>query len=40
MAKELQKVFDNEKKYNYFDLFRYKMTPAGMTDRFIRQRGG
>jgi hypothetical protein len=28
------------KKYNYFDLFRYKMTPAGMTDRFIRQRGG
>lgn len=32
--------FDPTKKYNYFDLFKYKMTPTGMTDRFIRQRGG
>ena len=32
--------FDPNKKYNYFDLLRYKMTPTGMTDRFIIQRGG
>lgn len=32
--------FDPNKKYNYFDLLRYKMTPTGMTDRFIVQRGG
>lgn len=33
-------ALDPVKKYNYVDLFRYKMTPTGMTDRFIRQRGG
>ena len=33
-------ALDPNKKYNYFDLLRYKMTPQGMTDRFIRQRGG
>ena len=32
--------FDPNKKYNYFDLLRYKMTPTGITDRFIQQRGG
>lgn len=32
--------FDPNKKYNYFDLLRYKMTPTGITDRFIIQRGG
>jgi hypothetical protein len=29
-----------DKKYNYFDLLRYKLTPTGIGDRFIRQRGG
>lgn len=33
-------ALDPVKKYNYLDLFRYKMTPTGMTDRFIMQRGG
>lgn len=32
--------FDPNKKYNYFDLLRYKMTPTGVNDRFIKQRGG
>lgn len=32
--------FDPNVKYNYWDLLRYKMTPAGMRDRFIKQRGG
>jgi hypothetical protein len=27
-------------KYTYGDLIRYKLTPTGMRDRFIRQRGG
>ena len=26
--------------YTYWDLIRYKLTPKGMTDRFIQQRGG
>lgn len=30
----------SDKQYNYFDLLRYKMSLTGMTDRFIRQRGG
>ena len=30
----------SDKKYNYFDLLRYKLTPTGIGDRFIRQRGG
>ena len=32
--------FDPNIKYNYWDLFRYKMTPTGIHDRFIQQRGG
>ena len=33
-------ALDPTKKYTYLDLIRYKMTPTGMFDRFIRQRGG
>lgn len=33
-------ALDPTKRYTYLDLIRYKMTPTGMFDRFIRQRGG
>lgn len=29
-----------DKKYTYWDLIRYKLTPQGIGDRFIQQRGG
>ena len=32
--------FDPGVRYNYWDLFKYKITPKGMRDRFIKQRGG
>lgn len=31
---------DLDKKYTYWDLIKYKFTPQGMTDRFIKLRGG
>lgn len=31
---------NSDRKYNYLDLLRYKLTPVGRKDRFVMQRGG